>query len=74
MIKKNFGKGFMAITPGIRPDWDVLIKDDQQRITTPAVAIKNGADYLVIGRPIRDANDPKEAAIRITKEIEAALQ
>jgi orotidine-5'-phosphate decarboxylase len=74
MIKKNFGKDFMAITPGIRPDWDVLIKDDQQRITTPAVAIKNGADYLVIGRPIRDANDPKEAAIRITKEIKAALQ
>ena len=74
MIKKNFGKDFMAITPGIRPDWDVLIKDDQQRITTPAVAIKNGADYLVIGRPIRDANDPKEAVIRITKEIEAALQ
>ena len=74
MIKKNFGKNFMAITPGIRPDWDVLIKDDQQRITTPAVAIKNEADYLVIGRPIRDANDPKEAVIRITKEIEAALQ
>ena len=74
MIKKNFGKDFMAITPGIRPDWDVLIKDDQQRITTPAVAIKNGADYLVIGRPIRDANDPKKAVIRITKEIEGALQ
>ena len=74
MIKKNFGKDFIAITPGIRPDWDVLRKDDQQRITTPAVAIKNEADYLVIGRPIRDANDPKEAVIRITEEIEAALQ
>ena len=74
MIKENFGKSFVVLTPGIRPDWDVLIKDDQQRITTPAVAIKNGADYLVIGRPIRDTNDPKEAAIRITKEIEAALQ
>ena len=74
MIKENFGKSFVVLTPGIRPSWDVLIKDDQQRITTPAVAIKNGADYLVIGRPIRDTNDPKEAAIRITKEIEAALQ
>ena len=74
MIKKNFGKGFMAITPGIRPDWDVLIKDDQQRITTPARAIQNGSDYLVIGRPIRDAKNPQEAAVRITEEIEAALQ
>jgi len=73
MIKKNFGKDFIAITPGIRPDWDDLIKDDQQRITTPAMAIKNGSDYLVIGRPIRDANNPEEAVIRITEEIEAVL-
>jgi len=73
MIKKNFGKDFIAITPGIRPDWDNLIKDDQQRKTTPAMAIKNGSDYLVIGRPIRDANNPKEAVIRITDEIEAVL-
>ena len=73
MIKKNFGKGFMAITPGIRPDWDVLIKDDQRRIATPARAIQNGSDYLVIGRPIRDAKNPQEAAVRIAKEIETVL-
>lgn len=73
MIKENFGKNFVALTPGIRPDWDVLIKDDQQRITTPAAAIKNGADYLVIGRPIRDAKDPQEAVIRIAKEIKTVL-
>jgi len=73
MIKKNFGKNFIAITPGIRPDWDGLKKDDQRRITTPARAIQNGSDYLVIGRPIRDANNPKEAVIRITEEIEAVL-
>ena len=73
MIKKKFGENFIAITPGIRPDWDDLIKDDQQRITTPAMAIKNGSDYLVIGRPIRDARNPQKAAVRIAKEIETVL-
>ena len=73
MIKKNFGKNFIAITPGIRPDWDGLKKDDQRRITTPARAIQNGSDYLVIGRPIRDAKNPQEAAVRIAKEIEPVL-
>ncbi len=73
MIKKNFGENFIAITPGIRPDWDDLIKDDQQRITTPARAIQNGSDYLVIGRPIRDARNPQKAAVRIAKEIETVL-
>jgi orotidine-5'-phosphate decarboxylase len=43
--------------------------EDQQRITTPAQAIADGSDYLVIGRPIRDADDPKQAAIRIAEEI-----
>jgi orotidine-5'-phosphate decarboxylase len=73
MIKENFGKNFVALTPGIRPDWDGLKKDDQQRITTPARAIQNGSDYLVIGRPIRDAKNPQEAAVRIAKEIETVL-
>ena len=73
-IKENFGKNFVALTPGIRPFWEGTKEDDQRRIITPAGAIQNGSDYLVIGRPIRDANDPKEAAIRITEEIEAALQ
>lgn len=48
-------------------------KNDQQRITTPAQAIKKGSDYLIIGRPIRDAKNPKEAAINIAEEIEAVL-
>ncbi len=68
-IKETFGKDFLAITPGIRPTWDISEKDDQQRITTPAQAVQNGADYIVIGRPIRDAQDPKDAARRIAEDI-----
>lgn len=70
-IKQQFGRDFIAITPGIRPVWDLGEKDDQRRITTPAQAIRNGADYIVIGRPIRDAQDPEAAARRIAEEIES---
>jgi len=73
MVKKSLGKNFLAVTPGIRPAWEGMEKNDQQRIATPAQAIRNGSDYLVIGRPIRDATDPGEAARRIAEEIEAAL-
>ncbi len=73
MIKNSFGKDFLAVTPGIRPAWNVGEKDDQQRVTTPAAAIKNGSDYLVIGRPIRDAKDPVSAAVMTADEIESAL-
>jgi orotidine-5'-phosphate decarboxylase len=72
-IKEKFGKDFLAVTPGIRPAWTVNAKEDQRRITTPAQAISAGADYLVIGRPIRDAADPRQAAVRIAEEIEAVL-
>jgi len=48
--------------------------DDQQRVSTPAEALRGGADYLVIGRPIRDAQDPHAAARRIVTEIESALK
>jgi orotidine-5'-phosphate decarboxylase len=71
-IKKNLGAGFLAVTPGIRPAWSLEKGSDQKRITTPAQAIAAGADYLVIGRPIRDADDPAEAAGRIAREIENA--
>ncbi|CAN2050365.1 Orotidine 5'-phosphate decarboxylase [Candidatus Magnetomoraceae bacterium gMMP-1] len=64
-IKEALGKDFLAVTPGIRPLWDMVNQDDQKRITTPEQAIKNGADYLVIGRPIRDADDPVKAVKRI---------
>ncbi len=71
-IKANFGSGFVTMVPGIRPIWAVE-EDDQKRVVTPAQAVKNGADFLVIGRPIRDAGDPADAAGMIAMEIEAAL-
>jgi orotidine-5'-phosphate decarboxylase len=73
MIKKTLGRNFIAVTPGIRPLWDDINAHDQRRVATPAMAIENGSDYLVIGRPIRDAKNPKAAALRIAEEIEAVL-
>ena len=72
-IKKRFGKHFIAVTPGIRPAWDLAADDDQKRIVTPAQAIAGGSDFLVIGRPIRDAADPEAAVHRINDEIAAAI-
>jgi orotidine-5'-phosphate decarboxylase len=73
VIKDRFGKKFIAVTPGIRPQWSLGEQDDQQRVTTPATAIRNGSDYLVIGRPIRDADDPVGAAVKVAEEIEAVI-
>lgn len=71
LIKKEMGETFLTVTPGIRPDWAVGGKDDQKRVVTPAMAVAKGADYVVIGRPIRDADDPVAAAARIAEEIDA---
>ncbi len=73
MIKETFGQDFVAVTPGIRPDWDASGKNDQRRVTTPSRAVQDGSDYLVIGRSIRDAKNPGAAAVRIAKEIETVL-
>jgi orotidine-5'-phosphate decarboxylase len=72
-IKNRYGDAFLCMTPGIRPDWPDKKAGDQRRVTTPCEAIKKGADYLVIGRPIRDAGDPVAASLRITEEIENQL-
>jgi orotidine-5'-phosphate decarboxylase len=61
----------VTVCPGIRP---LLNDDDQQRVVSPAQAIRNGADYLVVGRPIRDAEDPRAAAEAIQTEIHSALR
>jgi len=73
-LKSELGGGFVAVTPGIRPLWDGVGADDQRRVVTPAQAVLNGADYLVIGRPIRDAADPAAAADRILDEIRSAIE
>jgi orotidine-5'-phosphate decarboxylase len=71
MIRREFGKGPLIVVPGIRPAGSS--HDDQIQVTTPAGAIAAGADYLVVGRPIRDAADPAAAARAIQAEIEVAL-
>ena len=74
-IKKKLGKDFIVVTPGIRtPDSrrsaELTPKpDDQNRIMTPKQAISAGADYIVVGRPIKDAKDPVDVARKILEEI-----
>jgi orotidine-5'-phosphate decarboxylase len=68
IIRKTCGHDFIVVTPGVRPA--EAAKDDQRRVMTPAEAIKAGADYLVIGRPIQHARDPVEAVDRIAGEIQ----
>ena len=68
MIKKILGKDFIVVTPGIRPEWAPC--GDQKRVVTPRQAIKDGSDYIVVGRPIVQADDPLEAANEILKEME----
>src|SRR6185312_2674411 len=62
----------LIVTPGIRPSGAAT--DDHKRSLTPAEAIRAGADHLVVGRPIRTADDPRGTAKRIQEEIAAALQ
>lgn len=66
-IRKKLGKDFIIVTPGVRPSWAAA--GDQKRIATPAEAIKAGADYIVVGRPIVEADDPAEAARKIIEEM-----
>ena len=68
-LKYSCGKDFLLVCPGIRPSW--AESGDQKRSMTPAQAIALGADYLVIGRPITAAADPKGAWQRICDEIAA---
>lgn len=70
-IRQATGSDFLIITPGIRPAGAEA--GDQARVMTPAKAIASGADYLVVGRPITQAPDPRAAAQAIADEIEAAL-
>ena len=66
-IRKACGDDFVIVTPGIRPKW--ASQGDQRRITTPAEAIQRGTDYIVVGRPIIEAEDPLAAAKTILEEM-----
>ena len=70
VIKLKCAEGFKIVVPGIRPEWARVLGDDQNRIATPAQAIKDGADMIVVGRPIRDSEDPRAAAQRIIEEVQ----
>lgn len=73
VIRDAAGDDFFTVTPGIRPAWEGTGKDDQKRVMTPAEAIASGSDYLVIGRPIRNAKDPVAAAAQVAEEIREGL-
>ena len=69
-LREQCRPGFTLVTPGIRPA--SAAADDQQRVMTPADAIRAGSSYLVIGRPITRASDPLDALAQINAEIEGA--
>ncbi|RFT16656.1 MAG: Orotidine 5'-phosphate decarboxylase [Candidatus Saccharicenans subterraneus] len=71
-LRAELGSRVRIITPGIRPAWAEA--QDQKRIMTPGEAIKKGADFLVIGRPITQAPVPREAFSRVLEELQAAVE
>lgn len=70
-IREACGPEFVIITPGVRPEWAAV--NDQKRVMTPKEAVKAGASYLVVGRPITGAANPVEAAKMIVSEMEEGL-
>ena len=71
-IRRACGRDFVIVTPGIRGGSAEAVKDDQRRTLTPAQAVTAGSSYLVVGRPITAAEDPRQAARAITEETERA--
>lgn len=65
-LREALGRGFLLVTPGIRPTW--AGRDDQVRVLAPREALEAGADYLVVGRPIAAAPDPRAALERLLAE------
>ncbi len=70
MIRGHCGRGFLIVTPGVRPSW--APQDDQMRTMTPRQAIREGADYIVMGRAILNQGDPLKAIELIKGEIATA--
>jgi len=73
-IRKECGRDFIVVTPGIRLLDNNVAGDDQKRVLTPRDAITMGADYIVVGRPIRLADDPVAVADSITEDISRGLR
>ena len=71
-IRRACGSKFLIVVPGIRPA--AALANDQSRIATPTEAIRAGADYIVVGRPITSARDPRVAALAVANEIAAVSQ
>jgi orotidine-5'-phosphate decarboxylase len=69
-IRDTCGEHFLIVTPGVRPAGAAM--GDQKRVMTPGEAIRRGADYVVVGRPITKADDPAAAAKAIAEEIDSA--
>ena len=72
MLRADFGASLTIVTPGVRPAW--AGSDDQRRTMTPSEAVRAGADYLVIGRPITASGEPRAAAQRIAEEMASAAE
>ena len=72
-LREALGPDMLIVSPGIRPA-EGSSADDQKRIVTPAQALANGADYIVVGRPIRNAASPREAAESMQAEIAATVR
>jgi len=72
LIRKEIGNGLLIVTPGIRPEGTSM--NNHKRSTTPMKAIQAGADYLVVGRPIIKAKNPRKAAESIIKDMEIGFQ
>lgn len=70
LIRQQCGPDFKIVCPGVRPTWAEA--GDQRRIKTPREAFLEGADFIVVGRPVLKAANPREAALKIIKEIEEA--
>lgn len=66
-VKEVFRDELLIVNPGIRPEW--AAQDDQKRVATPKEAAINGADFIVVGRPITEAKNPAKAAEKILKEL-----
>ena len=68
MLRRAVRGEFVILTPGVRPSW--AAQDDQKRVMTPGEAVKTGADFIVVGRPVLKAPDRKAAVQKILEEMQ----